>query len=145
MANNPVRIHPLVYFQKPQVGGANNANEKSISPVQIIFPNGGGLAPRHASQLYEAFLEGVLLFFIMIFAFFYKNNYLPKNKPSFISGLFLIGYSLARFSIEFFRQPDEQIGFLWQFFTLGQILCLPTLILGGYLLFKNVSANYQTN
>ena len=112
--------------------------------IGVIFPYSDNL-PRHPSQLYEAFLEGVLLFFIMIFAFFYKNNYLPKNKPSFISGLFLIGYSLARFSIEFFRQPDEQIGFLWQFFTLGQILCLPTLILGGYLLFKNVSANYQTN
>ena len=116
----------------------------SNGAIGVIFPYSDNL-PRHPSQLYEAFLEGILLFFIMIIAFFYKNNYLPKNKPSFISGLFLISYSLARFSIEFFRQPDEQIGFLWQFFTLGQILCLPTLILGGYLLFRNVSANYQTN
>ena len=116
----------------------------SNSVVGVIFPYSDNL-PRHPSQLYEAFLEGIVLFLIMIFTFFYKNNHLPKNKPGFLSGLFLIGYSLARFSIEFFRQPDEQIGFLWQFFTLGQVLCLPTLILGLYLLLKNVSANHQKN
>ena len=112
--------------------------------IGVIFPYSDHL-PRHPSQLYEAILEGFLLFIIMFCAFFYKNNYFAEKKPKFLSGLFLIGYSLARSVVEFFRQPDEQIGFLWQFFTLGQILCLPTLILGCYLAFLSFSKNASTN
>ena len=111
--------------------------------IGVIFPYSDNL-PRHPSQLYEAILEGFLLFIIMFYAFFYKNNYFAEKKPKFLSGLFLIGYSLARLTVEFFRQPDEQIGFLWQFFTLGQILCLPTLILGCYLAFISFLKNAST-
>jgi phosphatidylglycerol:prolipoprotein diacylglycerol transferase len=116
----------------------------SNSFIGVIFPYTDNL-PRHPSQLYEAILEGLLLFTIMLFAFFYKNNYFAQKKPKFLSGLFLIGYSIARFVVEFFRQPDEQIGFLWQIFTLGQILCLPTLFLGCYLVFLSFKKNATTN
>ena len=75
---------------------------------------------RHPSQLYEAILEGLILFIILIY--FTNKNYL--NKPGLISGLFLIFYSLFRFFIEFFRVPDDQIGHLILSLTMGQIISL---------------------
>ena len=85
---------------------------------------------RHPSQKYEAILEGAILFIIMFL--FIKKNYLLK--PGLISSLFLIFYSLFRFFVEFFRVPDEQIGFIFLNLTMGQIISLIFLSSGFYLL-----------
>ena len=85
----------------------------------VIFIKVDNLS-RHPSQLYEAILEGIILFLILIY--FINKNYL--NKPGLISGLFLIFYSLFRFFVEFFRVPDEQIGYLILSLTMGQIISL---------------------
>ena len=81
---------------------------------------------RHPSQLYEAFFEGIILFLIL--GFFFKKNYF--NKPGQISGLFLILYSIFRFGIEFFRAPDQHIGYLFLKLTLGQLISILFLIFG---------------
>ena len=87
---------------------------------------------RHPSQLYEAFLEGFILFIILFY--FWSKKYL--KIPGFISGVFLIFYSLFRFIIEFFRLPDEQLGYLIINLTMGQIMSLIFLIIGIYLTVK---------
>jgi len=94
-------------------------------PWGMVFPNGGDL-PRHPSQLYESFLEGLILFLIL---WIYSGKIRPRGA---VSGLFLIFYGLFRFTIEFFRQPDLQIGFIGGF-TEGQLLSLPMIIFGGIL------------
>ena len=87
---------------------------------------------RHPSQLYEAFFEGIILFIIMLY---YKHkNYL--NFPGLISGLFLIYYSSFRFILEFFRLPDEQLGYLIFNLTMGQVISLLFFAIGVYLAFK---------
>ena len=92
---------------------------------------------RHPSQIYEALLEGVILFFILFF--FIKKNYLLK--PGLISSLFLIFYSLFRFLVEFFRVPDEQVGFIYLNLTIGQIISLIFLAFGFYLFFIKKNEN----
>ena len=91
----------------------------SSAPWSVIFIKVDNLS-RHPSQLYEAFLEGIILFLILIY--FVNKDYL--KKPGLISGLFLIFYSLFRFFVEFFRVPDEQIGYLLLNLTMGQIISL---------------------
>ena len=90
-------------------------------------------ALRHPSQLYEASLEGILLFLILITLV--KKKFLEKR--GFISSLFLILYSTFRFFIEFLREPDSQIGYLIFNLTMGQILCLIFVVIGIFLLKKN--------
>ena len=85
--------------------------------------------PRHPSQLYEALLEGIFLFLILIY---FRNKFL--NKPGVISGLFLIFYSTFRFFVEFYRVPDDQLGYMLLNFTMGQVVSL-IFILSGVLLF----------
>ncbi len=102
----------------------------------VIFTRIDNIA-RHPSQIYEALLEGVILFFIMFF--FIKKNYLLK--PGLISSLFLIFYSLFRFLVEFFRVPDEQIGFIYLNLTIGQIISLIFLSFGFYLFFIKKNEN----
>ena len=87
---------------------------------------------RHPSQLYEAFFEGLLLFFILIY--FQKSS--SAKNPGFISGIFLIFYSTFRFLIEFFRIPDEQLGYILFNLSMGQILCLIFFTFGSYLTLK---------
>ena len=87
---------------------------------------------RHPSQLYEAFFEGIVLFFVLMY--FFKKDYL--KKPGNISGLFLIFYSLFRFAIEFFRSPDPQIGYLILNLTLGQLISVLFLVIGLCLFLK---------
>ena len=87
---------------------------------------------RHPSQLYEAFLEGLLLFFILLF---FQKKFMAKN-PGFISGIFLIFYSTFRFLIEFLRIPDEQLGYILSNLSMGQILCLIFFTFGSYLTLK---------
>lgn len=100
------------------------------SPLGIVFPQGGGL-PRHPSQLYEAGMEGLLLF-IVLFALL--NYTKARSAPGFLSGAFLIGYGLARLVGECFREPDAHLGFLFQGATMGQLLSLPMVALGIYLI-----------
>ena len=85
---------------------------------------------RHPSQLYEAFFEGLILFIILLY---FRNKGFLK-KPGFISGLFLIFYSIFRFLIEFFRVPDEQLGYLIFNLTMGQIISFIFLLIGFYLI-----------
>ena len=98
----------------------------STVPWAMVFPMGGPL-PRHPSQLYEAALEGILLFAIL-----WKlkdRNFRPGTMVCF----FLAGYGFFRFVVEFFREPDPQIGLLWGILSMGQVLCL-AMILGAVLL-----------
>ena len=97
-------------------------------PWSVIFINIDNIA-RHPSQLYEAFLEGFLLFFILLY--FITKKYLLI--PGLISSLFLIFYSLFRFLIEFVRMPDEQLGYLIFNLTMGQIISSIFFIWGTYL------------
>ena len=95
-------------------------------PFAMIYPE-IDLQPRHPSQLYEAFLEGIILF-IILFTYFYKT----KSEPTIgkISGLFLILYSIFRILIEFLREPDSHIGLIFNIVSMGQILSIPLLIIG---------------
>ena len=95
----------------------------------VVFPKIDNFA-RHPSQIYEAILEGIFLFFIMLF--FIRKKYLMR--PGLISSLFLIFYSIFRFLCEFFRVPDEQLGFILLNITLGQILSILFIFWGFYLL-----------
>ena len=94
---------------------------------------------RHPSQLYEAILEGVILFIILMY--FKNKDYL--KKPGLISGLFLIFYSLFRFFIEFVRVPDEQLGYLIFELSMGQIISLIFFVI-GIILFYLKNENKQT-
>ncbi len=96
------------------------------SPVGMIFPHAGSL-PRHPSQLYEAVLEGLVL---LIITSILVNFTRAKEKPGLLSGVFLFGYGLARIIVENFREPDDQIGFLFANVTTGQMLSVP-MVLGG--------------
>ena len=92
----------------------------------VIFPDGGNLA-RHPSQLYEALLEGILLF-LLINYFALKKKLIFKT--GYISCLFLILYSLFRIISEIFREPDVHIGYMFNYFSLGTLLSFLTLIIG---------------
>ncbi|WP_458761393.1 prolipoprotein diacylglyceryl transferase [Afipia sp. TerB] len=94
-------------------------------PWAMVFPHGGPL-PRHPSQLYEAGLEGILLFIILALAI--RAGAL--KRPGLIIGVFAVGYGLARITSEFFREPDPQLGFLWGGLTMGMILSIPMIIAG---------------
>ncbi|HEX5455203.1 MAG TPA: prolipoprotein diacylglyceryl transferase [Stellaceae bacterium] len=94
-------------------------------PWAMVFPNGGPL-PRHPSQLYEAFCEGILLFLVL----FVAERQGARRNPGFVCGVFLAGYAVARMSGELFRQPDPQLGFLMFGLTMGQLLSIPLLIAG---------------
>ena len=89
--------------------------------------------PRHPSQLYEALLEGLFLFLLLIY---FRNKFL--NKPGVISGLFLMLYSIIRFFVEFYRAPDEQVGYIFLNLTMGQVVSLIFILSGVILIyFKN--------
>jgi phosphatidylglycerol:prolipoprotein diacylglycerol transferase len=91
----------------------------------FVFP-GGGAMPRHPSQLYEAALEGLVLFIVL--ALFVRGGAL--KRPGLIVGIFAIGYALARLFCELFREPDAQLGFLWGGLTMGMLLSIPLLLAG---------------
>jgi phosphatidylglycerol:prolipoprotein diacylglycerol transferase len=103
----------------------------SGSNFGVVFPGAGDL-PRHPSQLYEAALEGILLFIIL-----FSLNRLTKinQKLGTLSGLFLIFYGSFRILIENFREPDAQLGFLFYEITMGQLLSLPIILLGLFVIF----------
>lgn len=101
-------------------------------PWGVVFPHGGP-APRHPSQLYEAALEGALLFLVI--------NYLIRRhralaRPGTVIGVFLAGYGLARSAVELVRVPDPQLGYLWGGLTMGMLLSLPMILLGAVFLMR---------
>jgi phosphatidylglycerol---prolipoprotein diacylglyceryl transferase len=98
-------------------------------PWAMIFPNGGPL-PRHPSQLYEAGLEGVLLFAAL--AIMVRLGAL--KRPGLILGSFIALYGLARITGEHFREPDPQLGFLWGGLTMGMLLSVPMVIAGAIMI-----------
>jgi phosphatidylglycerol:prolipoprotein diacylglycerol transferase len=101
-------------------------------PWAVIFIQIDSL-PRHPSQLYEALLEGLFLFLLLIY---FKNKF--SNKPGVISGLFLIIYSIFRFFVEFYRVPDEQLGYIFLNLSMGQLASLIFILSGTILIyFKN--------
>ena len=95
-------------------------------PWAIVFP-GGGLEPRQPSQLYEAGLEGIVLFLVLRLL---THRYHKLRTPGFVSGAFATGYGLARTFSEFFREPDIQIGYLAGGLTMGMILSIPMILAG---------------
>lgn len=97
-------------------------------PWAMVFPTGGPLA-RHPSQLYQALLEGLLLFIIL---WWFSARQRPRAA---VSGLFLLGYGIFRFVAEFFRVPDPQYGYLaFNWFTMGQLLCVPMIVAGAVMI-----------
>ena len=98
-------------------------------PWAMVFPTGGDV-PRHPSQLYQAAMEGVLLFAVM---FTLSRRESIRARFGTLTGVFLIGYGLARIIGEFFRQPDAFLGFLFAGATMGQLLSVPMVIAGIWL------------
>ena len=103
----------------------------TTSAIGMHFPLAPGNALRHPSQLYEAFFEGIVLF-ILLWS-------IRKKSPStgFLSGLYLVGYGFVRFFIEFFREPDAQLGFVFLSFSMGQVLCFLMMAAGIAILLAN--------
>jgi len=98
----------------------------------IIFPKGGS-SPRHPSQIYEAFFEGFILF-IILWLLMNKSNFF--DKKGLMTAIFIFLYGVFRFLIEFFREPDLHIGYLYFNLSMGQLLSLPMIIIGLYLINK---------
>ncbi len=101
-------------------------------PWAVIFPAAGDV-PRHPSQLYEAALEGLVLFAVMQ-ALAWRID--ESRRRGLLAGVFLLGYGLARITVEFFREPDPQLGYLLGVVTMGQILSLPLVAAGAWLLWR---------
>lgn len=99
----------------------------------VIFPCAPDSLPRHPSQLYEAFGEGLILL-IILNILYYKTNLM--KQPGKMSGVFIAGYSIARILIEIFREPDAHLGKFMEFLSMGQILSIPMFFLGLFLLYK---------
>jgi phosphatidylglycerol---prolipoprotein diacylglyceryl transferase len=94
-------------------------------PWGVIFPNGGP-EPRHPSQLYEATLEGLVLFGVLT----YMIRTGALRQPGLVAGVFALGYGVARLTCEFFREPDPQIGYFWGGLTMGMLLSVPLVLAG---------------
>ncbi len=101
-------------------------------PWAMVFPDDPLQLARHPSQLYQAFLEGVVLFAIMLW-------YSRRPRPDWaVAGVFSLGYGCLRFFAEFFREPDAHLGFVaFGWVTRGQVLCVPMILLGLFLLYRS--------
>jgi phosphatidylglycerol---prolipoprotein diacylglyceryl transferase len=97
----------------------------SDAPWAMVFPGGGPL-PRHPSQLYEATLEGLVLFSVL--ALVIRAGGL--RRPGLVIGAFAVGYGVVRCISELFREPDQQLGFLWGGLTMGMLLSVPMMVFG---------------
>jgi phosphatidylglycerol:prolipoprotein diacylglycerol transferase len=102
-------------------------------PGTMIFFPGGGPTPRYPSQLYEAFLEGVVLLTVMLLL---GRSETLRARFGTLTGVFLAGYAIARITAEFFREPDAFLGFLWAGATMGQLLSIPMLLAGAWLIWR---------
>jgi len=112
----------------------------STAPWAIIFPNADKI-PRHPSQIYEALLEGIVLFSIINF-FAIKKNIIIKT--GYISCLFLISYSVLRIFSEIFREPDKHLGYLYNYISMGILLSIIMFVSGCLILFL-LKKNEQNN
>lgn len=100
-------------------------------PLGVVFGGAAGMMPRHPSQLYEAVLEGLVIFCVL---FALSRKYPPRPQGTFL-GAFLVLYGIFRFLIEFVREPDVQLGYLWGgWLTMGQVLSAPLIVAGIALL-----------
>ncbi|WP_306117668.1 MULTISPECIES: prolipoprotein diacylglyceryl transferase [unclassified Roseitalea] len=100
----------------------------SEAPWAMVFPTDPLQLPRHPSQLYEALLEGLVLFVVLRLA---THRWLALRRPRFVSGLFIAGYGTGRTVVEFFREPDAHIGFVFGgWLTMGMVLSIPMILLG---------------
>ncbi|MCU0563514.1 MAG: prolipoprotein diacylglyceryl transferase [Desulfobacterales bacterium] len=99
----------------------------TTAPIGMLFPLAPDKLPRHPSQLYEAFFEGVFLFAVM---WSIRKMRAPRGA---MLGVYLMGYGLVRFFIEFYREPDAHIGFVVGVFSMGQLLCAAMVAAGGLL------------
>ena len=111
----------IANFIKPELWG-----RESDVDWAMVFPE-AGLLPRHPSQLYEAGLEGIALFVVLWFVVRAGG----LRRPGLVTGVFAIGYGLARIFCEFFREPDPQLGFLFGGATMGMLLSLPLIAIGA--------------
>jgi phosphatidylglycerol:prolipoprotein diacylglycerol transferase len=101
-------------------------------PWAMVFP-GGGDVPRHPSQLYQATLEGLVLFIVM--HLLWRREEIRRH-PGMLTGFFWIGYGVFRIIGEFFREPDAFLGFLFGGITMGQLLCIPMILFGIFCLIR---------
>ena len=114
----------IANFIKPELWG-----RPSDVAWAMVFPDAGPL-PRHPSQLYEAFAEGLVLFIVLQIAI----RLGALKHPGLVTGLFGAGYGIARILCEFFREPDPQLGFLFGGATMGMLLSLPLILAGCVIL-----------
>ncbi len=105
--------------------------------LAMRFPTDPEGLLRHPSQLYESFFEGLVLFIIL---WFYSSKPRPTKA---VSGLFLLGYGSFRFMIEYFREPDSHLAAVSEVITRGQLLCLPMIVLGIYLIISAYRAKTE--
>lgn len=110
----------------------------TTSALGMIFPSDPDGLVRYPSQLFEAGSEGVLLFIVMLLI---ATKTSALQRTGLLSGLFLIGYGIARSACEFFREPDDFIHFLPSYITMGQLLCIPMLLAGLYLAYASKRQN----
>ncbi|MFP3019169.1 MAG: prolipoprotein diacylglyceryl transferase [Arsenophonus sp.] len=113
--------------------GSKEEDIQIVTKNHLLLPilQEHGVLPRHPSQLYEMFFEGILLFIIL-------NLFIRKSRPiGSVSGLFLISYGIFRIFIEFFRQPDPQLG-LFAGISMGQILSIPMIIIGIFIMILSI-------
>lgn len=115
-------------------------------PWGIVFPEGGS-SPRHPSQLYQAFCEGLLVFIVLVLVkkLELKRGFAPDGsgkvhvwkRTGLLASIYFILYGLGRFVVEFYRQPDTQLGYYFGWMTMGQILCSLMIIIGfGFLVYR---------
>ena len=128
----------IANFIKPELWGRTCTLPCDV-PWAMVFPDGGPL-PRHPSQLYEAGLEGIVLFLVLSIAI----RLGALRRPGLTSGIFAIGYGLARVASEFFREPDPQLGYLFGsgWLTMGMLLSLP-LVAAGLVLLRFALGNHS--
>jgi len=101
-------------------------------PWAMVFPRGGPL-PRHPSQLYQAFFEGVALLLVMLLVWKLTDG---RRRPGLLTGVFAFGYGIARIVGELFREPDAHLGYLWGPLTMGMLLSTPALAAGVWLILR---------
>jgi phosphatidylglycerol:prolipoprotein diacylglycerol transferase len=109
-------------------------------PWAMVFPTDAAQLTRHPSQLYEAGLEGIVLFTIL---FILMQNESIRRRHGLVTGVFLAGYAVSRIFVELFREPDAFLGFIAVGTTMGQWLSLPMLIAGGYFIWRALRAEPQ--
>ena len=100
-------------------------------PWRMIFPRTEDFVPRHPSQLYQALMEGLLLFLVV---WMFGQSIAVRARFGTLTGIFLIGYGVARIIGEFFREPDGFLGYLWAGATMGQLLSIPMILAGAGLI-----------